>query len=370
MAAAAASVYQGRDNSDFDIKMKNSIVGGPAIIFKRLVQPGSRIRNNINGKFVKQIIGFDCTAMYGQATALPQCTGVGRRWTWIEAKDIFQQEPFYEYANSELEWLSWVAHSEGIQIEHRWNTGRVVNVHGQFPDGFCRATNTCYFFDGCYWHGHACKLTAQFEGKQVPPEFENRPKRDAAIRAYLRSRGYRIVQKRECDWHHQREYFDQREFVRKYLELPEYSTMTQKYLLDMVADGEFFGMVRCDIEVPDEHLEFWADLPPIFKNTLVGLEDIGEHMRGFCVAHGILEKPRRTLISSYVGNDIMLGTPLLKWLLEHGLRVTKVHEAFEFKPAECFKGFIEKATNIRRQADVDPERFGILGAMEKLKVNW
>ena len=45
-----------------------------------------------------------------------------------------------------------------------------------------------------------------------------------------------------------------------------------------------------------------------------------------------MAQPRRSLIGSMKGEKILLATPLLKWYLEHGLEVTKVHQVIEFTP--------------------------------------
>ena len=48
--------------------------------------------------------------------------------------------------------------------------------------------------------------------------------------------------------------------------------------------------------------------------------------------HNIMAKPRRSLVGSMKGEKILLATTLLKWYLEHGLEVTKVHQVVEFTP--------------------------------------
>ena len=47
----------------------------------------------------------------------------------------------------------------------------------------------------------------------------------------------------------------------------------------------------------------------------------------------------------------MLATPLLKWYLEHGLKVTKVHQVVEFTPKPCFKPFGDAVSDARRAGD-------------------
>ena len=68
---------------------------------------------------------------------------------------------------------------------------------------------------------------------------------------------------------------------------------------------------------------------PIFKNTNISREDIGEFMKAYAEEHGIMAQPRCNLIGSMEGDKFLLATPLLKWYLEHGLELTKVHQVIK-----------------------------------------
>ena len=48
-------------------------------------------------------------------------------------------------------------------------------------------------------------------------------------------------------------------------------------------------------------------------------------MQTFAKEHGIMTTPRCTLIESYQGEGILLGMPLLKFYMEEGLVVTRLH---------------------------------------------
>ena len=54
------------------------------------------------------------------------------------------------------------------------------------------------------------------------------------------------------------------------------------------------------------------ELPPIFKNTLIGQEDVGEYMATYAKDHNLLNQPRKSLISSYHATKIALISPLLQ----------------------------------------------------------
>ena len=103
--------------------------------------------------------------------------------------------------------------------------------------------------------------------------------------------------------------------------LDKVKTMTTRSIVNAVKNDTLFGCVECDIHVP-EHLEDrFSEMCPIFKNTEISREDIGEFMKSYAEENNIMKQPRRSLIGSMVGKKIMLATPLLKWYLEHGLEV-------------------------------------------------
>ena len=56
------------------------------------------------------------------------------------------------------------------------------------------------------------------------------------------------------------------------------------------------------------------------------------------------------------GEKLLLATPLLKWYLEHGLVVTRVHEVVEFTPGPCCKPFGDAVSDTRRAGDTDPRK--------------
>ena len=62
---------------------------------------------------------------------------------------------------------------------------------------------------------------------------------------------------------------------------------------------------------------------------------------------------------------ILLYTPLIKWYLPHGLRLTAVYYLIEYEPGMPFSWFPEEVANARCEADKDPLKK--LLNVEKLK---
>ena len=77
-----------------------------------------------------------------------------------------------------------------------------------------------------------------------------------------------------------------------------------------------------------------------------------------------LQGPVCSLIGSLKGDKILLASPLLKWYLEHGLEVTKVHQVVEFTSEPCFKSFGDAVSNTRRAGDADPSKAIIADTMK------
>ena len=103
---------------------------------------------------------------------------------------------------------------------------------------------------------------------------------------------------------------------------------------------------------------------PVFKNTNIRRDDIGDFMKAYAEEHNIMAQLRRSLIGSMKGEKILLATPLLKWYLEHGLEVTKVHQVVEFTPKPCCKSFGDAVSDERWAGDANPSKAIIADTMK------
>ena len=268
-----------------------------------------------------------------------------------------------------IEWLEWVAHKESIHIRHQLNNmekrigGRKLPV-----DGFHAETQTVYQFHGCFWHGHECALNRgkDFNEKRQKPMAELREETRANTE-YIRSKGYNVVEMWECEWRQIKK--NNRELQRFIASEVRRTLDTEKIvsaerILSEVRHERLFGCMEVDIRVPDHIKERFIEMCPIFKNTEISRADIGDFMQTYAEEHNILAQPRRSLIGSVKGEKILLATPLLKWYLEHGLEVTRVHQVVEFTPEPCFKTFGDAVSDARRAGDADPRKDIIADTMK------
>ena len=339
-----------RTNSDLHELVKDNIVGGPAIIFHRYHEKDvTKIRGG--GETCRSIVGYDANALYLWALMQDMPTGwyVRRR-----AENGFHPQQAQPYGQMAVQWLTWEAAKNGCTIRHQGN-GREKRI-GKLPvDGWCAETRTAYQFHGCFWHG--CPKC------HTDPE-ETNPKNNKTMATlladtkkhttYLR-RHVKVVEMWECDWKRERDPPPRQKWK-----------MTQNEILTAVIDGTLFGMVECDVRVPDNLREYFAEMQPVFKNVTVTRDDIGPFMRNYAEEHEIMSTPRCMLVGSYRGEMILLTTPLLQWYLAHGLVVDRVYQIVEYSPKPCFRDFGESVSTARRAGDADPDKAIIADTMKLL----
>ena len=125
-------------------------------------------------------------------------------------------------------------------------------------------------------------------------------------------------------------------------------------LLQGIIDGRPFGYVQCDIEVPENLRDYFSNFPPIFKNTVVSRDDIGNLMKQYAEKENIMVQPRRMLISSSILTNGTIITPLLLFYLQLGLVCKKIHRFVQYTPRKCFGNIVQSAVDARRQGDEKP----------------
>ena len=166
---------------------------------------------------------------------------------------------------------------------------------------------------------------------------------------YIKDQGYHLVEIYECQWCQIKKINSQvQQFLNSKYNCPldHHKTLTQDQILSAIRNESLFGVVECDIRVPDPLKPKFAEMCPIFKNTEISREDIGEFMHTFAKELNIMSHPRRSLIGSYFGDKILLATPLIKW--HH------IYQVVEYSPVPCFKPFGETVSEHDGLVDIDP----------------
>ena len=323
-------------------EMKANIVGGPSLVLHRYQEKGKTL---IKGKQTcERIVGYDANSLYLNCTGKEMPTG------WYEYREKTNNfKKSTKYSKQSLQWLEHIMRTENIHIRHAENS-----VHGEkriqnySVDGYCEETNTVYEFLGCFHHGHC----VHDDPKKILETY---------IRKFtLEGLGYNVEMIYGCEWEQLGIDVD--------IENNSPPVCTKQDIQDGIMSGESFGFVKCDIHVPEHLLEHFAAFPPIFKNTEITMNDIGDHMREYCRSISREKCVDKALISSMKGEGIVLLTSLFKKYIEMGLVCTNIDWILEDYPKRVFEWFQDEVVDDRRMADLDPA-YAIKGETSKTSGN-
>lgn len=79
-------------------------------------------------------------------------------------------------------------------------------------------------------------------------------------------------------------------------------------ILNDVINGLFFGVIECDIQVPTKLRDYFAEMPPIFKNVEISYNDLSDETKKQVKDN----YKSRKLIGSFFGKKMLFHTDLLK----------------------------------------------------------
>jgi hypothetical protein len=365
--------------------IKKNLVGGPSIIFNRHQKVGETpIRENYDN-ICKHVIGFDANALYLYAFSKPMPVGM---YIHRRLEDNFQPRREDKY-NKMFHWMDWLNKTENLDIKHERNNGVEIKL-GPFPlDGFDGKNGKLFQFHGCYWHGHNqnCPLTRHAENDPVL-KVKQRKRRENTerIREFLNSHDqFKLVEIYECEYD---KLLKQEESLRAIVDshVPPFSKENKGTITDLatilkaVQNETLFGMLEVDIEVPESWdssfknhpnctpKEYYGEMSPIFGTMDIEFAHIGHHMQEHVINENLSKDSRRLLIGGMAARKMLFATPLLKWYLDHGMKITKVYQIIEFSSARCFTEFTTSVSKARRLGDVDPSK-SIIADTNKLLGN-
>lgn len=232
-------------------------------------------------------------------------------------------------------------------------------------------------FHGCNWHGHHCWLTRNVENDKL---LQKRQIKTKLATRYLKKRGYKVVEMRECTFRNSiRTNLQLKKFVNSRKSSIGQSPLTPEQVIQAVMNGKLFGMVECDIRVPEvwpvyfshptmSPFEYFSEMSPLFCTTGIPFDVIGPHMQNHANCFDMSTKPRRLLVGGMRARQLLIATPLLRWYINHGLEIAKIYQTVEYSPQKCFKNFVRDVSDARRQRDVDPTK-SIIADTRKLEGN-
>ena len=143
----------------------------------------------------------------------------------------------------------------------------------------------------------------------------------------------------------------------------------QDEIIQNVLNDKLFGFFEVDIEVPEQKRKRFSEFCTLFVISEVPEDQIPQHMKDYKINTGRkMIKNNKKLLGVMKTEKILLYSPLLKWYLNHGLQVTKIHRYISYTSGRPFKWFPEEVSSARRAADQDKNKRQ-LGDTAKLKGN-
>ena len=349
---------------------RHNIIGGPSLIYLRCALKDKTFIPN-SSKLCKKIIGYDCNSLYLWAlTKNFMPTG----FPTVRRKDNnFRLEHVEPYGKQAREWLEYIAYKYKLKIQHKFNgKERQIGCKKIRVDGFNELHHIIFNFHGCLVHGHKCALTKGYTHCPITGiDLRILNDKTQEVRRYLQGiNGVTYTEIYECQW---QELKKTDSHIKKFLKetLPprtsvfQHGPINDQSIKEAITSNSLFGMIKCDIHVPDNLKEKFSIYQPIFKNVDISIDDIGPYMKAYAQKHNLMKSKRKCLIGSYWGKDILLITPLVKWYLDHGIEISNVTMIIEYDPKICFHSFGEKCAQMRRKADQNKDE-EIQGAVWKL----
>jgi hypothetical protein len=348
--------------------VKDNLVGGPSIVFHRYHECGETVLRELEygreARKCQKIYGVDANSLYVYCLMRDMPTGVPQRIVRNDATQRYESA-IVRGSKTAHGWLEWEARRRGMHIRHEHNGGEVKVGDRLLPvDGFHASSSTVFQFHGCFWHGHDCRDEASRQRDKSVSEMRGVSARELFVATlekdtYIRSLGYKLVTIWECEW--RAEVRSDPEKLRFLAILfrslyPRHEPASFERYVQQIRDGSFFGMVECDIIVPEELKSKFSEMAPIFKNVEVGRDQLGEGMKERARESGYLKRPARMLIGSLRGDRVLLASPLARWYLEQGLVITEIYQLIRYHPRDLFRRFGESVCDARRKGDVDPSK--------------
>lgn len=218
-------------NKDLHDTIKNSIIGGPSIIYQReTVQGKTKIRG---GKTCEKVLGFDANALYLWVIGKDMPVG-----PYVRRRAANDFKP--EYTDH---WMNYQRLHEGKHIQDK--DKRI----GRFPvECYDIVTKIVYQFQGCYHHGYSFWLTEKVRDKRWLETKDEKFERTQKTTKTLRNKGFEVVELWECELSqfyksHPRIY-DLINSARPAFCQKHRGKVIESQMLNGVTSGQLFGMVE------------------------------------------------------------------------------------------------------------------------------
>ena len=289
------------------------------------------------------------------------------------------------YSKASICWLDWISERDGVTIQHALDGGE-LNIKGVGKvDGYCRATNTVYEFQGCFWHGCSKCYTDDIINSKNQYDMLTLRKRTQTKSEKIRAAGYNLIEVYECALKYNKAFRAyQKTWGREIVEplnprdaffggRTNITKLTHKFKANEVGryvdycslyptvqyykeypvghpikimnpktyDASWFGFVKCKV------------LPPRkLYHPVLPIKTTGKLLFPLCRSCSELKQQvcdhddgERSFIGTWCTNEIQVA-------LDKGYRIEKIYEVWHFKETtdNLFKSFVCKFLKIKLES--------------------
>ena len=114
------------------------------------------------------------------------------------------------------------------------------------------------------------------------------------------------------------------------------STMSTSEAVDYILQGKIVGFVECLLYVPAENVKDYLDLPPIFVRETVKRKNLKGTQQEIAVNRGALQTGQETIMSKFSGDNLVIGTDLLIFYLNNGIKLKRLDKIIQFQENLAF----------------------------------
>ena len=200
-------------------------------------------------------------------------------------------------------------------------------------DGYVETSDQIYLleYNGCRYH--SCPNCLYPTPCDTTERDEKKLKGLAEIGTVIVMRG--------CQWHRMRR--RRRTRVSPFSTFYYENKVAEENILRAIQCDKFFGIANVDIYAPDSVREDYKviNFPPLFLRRDPKMKELSPKMAEFYASYGT--KPTKQLSVGFSGNEITLSTDYLKFLIDVGFKVSKLHWALEYQKGLSIK-FSDKLT--------------------------
>ena len=245
------------------------------------------------------------------------------------------------WSKNALDWLSFMAWdvrfkrnaTEKYTLQCAVTGEKQIKVDGRYyrVDGYVETASKIYIleFFGCFFH--SCPLC------KVTPKEDTTVKDQEKIKSL--SKIGEVIVMRECQWRQLRRNCSWESPFSKFFMS---KNIAPGEIISAVERGDFFGLLEIDLTTP-EHVRSrfrQINFGTIFNRLAVTEPMLSEKMKNALPIKKFPLAPQLTLV--FEAEKYLVTSETLKFYIELGLIVTKVHSCIEFQRARPLDKFITK----------------------------